>query len=213
MHFVWKMSSILSRPQCANIPQKNRSQVFPLTGFYPEALKDSRVLSSPGWVSRRAAGRAAGHREPISALTSLGFSGSFSNAARTFKCCYDQYKLYIHITHNLNTFRLYSFNHYPCDKSESIRSRNLVIPPTHATFRSRVWSYSEKAWAYVQNGITQRGRLEDGDMTSSEGELSCLHTPIPELCNAILNTCQMPSRFYIIPSNVNKSQIHIYQNR
>ena len=32
---------------------------------------------------------------------------------------------------------------------------------------------------------------------------------IPELCNAILNTCQMPSRFYIIPSNVNKSQIHV----
>ena len=41
-----------------------------------------------------------------------------------------------------------------------------------------------------------------------QGELSCLHTPIPELCNAILNTCQMPSRFYIIPSNVNKSQAH-----
>ena len=40
-----------------------------------------------------------------------------------------------------------------------------------------------------------------------QGE-SCLHTPIPELCNAILNTCQMPSRFYIIPSNVNKSQTH-----
>ena len=39
-----------------------------------------------------------------------------------------------------------------------------------------------------------------------QGELSCLHTPIPELCNAILNTCQMLSRFYIIPSNVNKSQ-------
>ena len=142
MHFVWKMSSILSWPQCANIPQKNRSQVFPLTGFYPEALEDSRVLSSPGWVSRRAAGRAAGHIKPISALTSLGFSGSFSNAARTFKCCYDQYKWYIHNKpcHNLNTFRLYSFNHYPCDKGESIRSRNLVIPPTHATFRSRVWS-------------------------------------------------------------------------
>ena len=46
-----------------------------------------------------------------------------------------------------------------------------------------------------------------------QGELSCLHTPIPELCNAILNTCQMPSRFYIIPSNVNKSQTHILQER
>ena len=42
-----------------------------------------------------------------------------------------------------------------------------------------------------------------------QGELSCLHTPIPELCNAILNTCQMPSSFYIIPSNVNKSQTHL----
>ena len=42
-----------------------------------------------------------------------------------------------------------------------------------------------------------------------QDELSCLHTPIPELCNAILNTCQMPSRFYIIPSNVNKSQTHL----
>ena len=27
--------------------------------------------------------------------------------------------------------------------------------------------YSEKAWACVQNGITQRGRLADGDMTTS----------------------------------------------
>ena len=42
-----------------------------------------------------------------------------------------------------------------------------------------------------------------------QGELSYLYTPIPELCNAILNTCQMPSRFYIIPSNVNKSQTHL----
>ena len=42
-----------------------------------------------------------------------------------------------------------------------------------------------------------------------QGELSCLHTPIPELCNAILNTCQMPSPFYIIPSNVNKRQTHL----
>ena len=42
-----------------------------------------------------------------------------------------------------------------------------------------------------------------------QGELSCLQTPIPESCNAILNTCQMPSRFYIIPFNVNKSQTHL----
>ena len=42
-----------------------------------------------------------------------------------------------------------------------------------------------------------------------QGELSCLHTPIPELCNAILNTCQMPSRLYIIPSNVNEIQTHL----
>ena len=45
-----------------------------------------------------------------------------------------------------------------------------------------------------------------------QGELSCLHTPIPELCNAILNTCQMPSRFYIIPFNVNKSQTHLLKS-
>ena len=31
----------------------------------------------------------------------------------------------------------------------------------------------------------------------------------PSLCNAILNTCQMLSRFYIIPSDVNKSQTQI----
>ena len=42
-----------------------------------------------------------------------------------------------------------------------------------------------------------------------QGELSCLHMPIPELCNAILNTCQIPSRFYFIPSNVNKSQTEL----
>ena len=42
-----------------------------------------------------------------------------------------------------------------------------------------------------------------------QGELSCLHTPTPELCNAILNTWQMPPRSYIIPSNVNKSQTHL----
>ena len=32
---------------------------------------------------------------------------------------------------------------------------------------TEVWHYSEKAWACVQNGITQRGRLADGDMTTS----------------------------------------------
>ena len=66
--------------------------------------------------------------------------------------------------------------------------------------------YSEKAWACVQDGITQRGRLADGDMTTSPSG------PIPELCNAILNTCQIPSRFYIIPSNVNKSQTHLLKS-
>ena len=33
----------------------------------------------------------------------------------------------------------------------------------------------------------------------------CIHTPIPELCNAIQITGQMPSRFYIIPLHVNLS--------
>ena len=43
--------------------------------------------------------------------------------------------------------------------------------------------YSEKAWACVQCGITQRGRLANGDMTMSpQGELSCLHAPILEWC-------------------------------
>ena len=32
-----------------------------------------------------------------------------------------------------------------------------------------------------------------------QGELSCLHMPITVLCNAIVNTCQMPSHFYILP--------------
>ena len=69
-------------------------------------------------------------------------------------------------------------------------------PPTPHIFVSESGEYySEKAWACVQNGITQRGRLADGDMTT--------------LCNAILNTYQMPSRFYIIPSNVNKSQTRL----
>ena len=31
----------------------------------------------------------------------------------------------------------------------------------------------------------------------------CINQPIPELCNAIQIAGQMPSRFYIIPSDVN----------
>ena len=34
-------------------------------------------------------------------------------------------------------------------------------------FGNIVVYYSEKAWACVQIGITQRGRLADGDMTTS----------------------------------------------
>ena len=35
------------------------------------------------------------------------------------------------------------------------------------------------------------------------------NTDVTTINTAILNTCQMPSRFYIIPSNVNKSQTHL----
>ena len=59
-------------------------------------------------------------------------------------------------------------------------------------------SYSEKAWACDMNGITQRG-------SPSGRVIISIHTPIPELCNAIQITGQMPSRFYIIPSDVNSS--------
>ena len=51
-------------------------------------------------------------------------------------------------------------------------------------------------------------RMETWQRTR-QGELSYLHTPIPELYHAILNTCLMPSRFYIIPSNVNRRQKNI----
>ena len=46
----------------------------------------------------------------------------------------------------------------------------LIIEQKHKTSQgthSADLSYSEKAWACVQNGITQRGRLVDGDMTTS----------------------------------------------
>ena len=58
------------------------------------------------------------------------------------------------------------------------------------------WLYNEKAWTCDLNGITQRGRLADGYIiASAKREWSCIHTPIPELCNAIQITGQMPSRF------------------
>ena len=40
--------------------------------------------------------------------------------------------------------------------------------------------------------------MVDVYMTSPTGE-SCIHTPIPEFCNARQNTQRMPSRFYITP--------------
>ena len=71
-------------------------------------------------------------------------------------------------------------------------------------------SYNEKAWHVFRMALHNEGdwRMETWQR-ARQGELSCLHTPIPELCNAILNTCQIPSRFYIIPSDVNKSQTHL----
>ena len=68
------------------------------------------------------------------------------------------------------------------------------------------WLYSEKAWTCDVNGITQRGRLADGNIiTCAKSEWLCIHTPIPELCNAIQITGQMPSRFVIIPLHDNLS--------
>ena len=59
-----------------------------------------------------------------------------------------------------------------------------------------IGSYDIKArrhLACVQNGIAQLGdwRMETWQLALREptGSLSCLHPPIPELCNAILNTC------------------------
>ena len=66
--------------------------------------------------------------------------------------------------------------------------------------------YSEKAWACDLNGITQRTGLADGYIiTSAKREWLYIHTPIPELSNAIQITGQMPSPFYIIPLHDNLS--------
>ena len=44
-------------------------------------------------------------------------------------------------------------------------AQKLLQPADIYMFASKI--YSEKAWACVQDGITQRGRLADGDMTTS----------------------------------------------
>ena len=82
-----------------------------------------------------------------------------------------------------------------CNKSKDKEN----IAEFNKLFHS-IYFYSEKAWACDVNGITQRGRLEDGYIImSAKREWLFIHTPIAELCNAIQITGQMPSRFYIIP--------------
>ena len=92
------------------------------------------------------------------------------------------------------------------------RHRRKAIPKCS---KARAWRTCRDAIARRHGHVFRMALHNEGDwrmetwQRARQGELSCLHTPIPELCNAILNTCQMPSRFYIILSNVNKSQTHL----
>ena len=47
--------------------------------------------------------------------------------------------------------------------------------------------------------------MDEYIITSVQHDWLCIHTPIPELCNAIQITGQMPFRFYIIHLHVNIS--------
>ena len=105
-------------------------------------------------------------------------------------------------------FMLFTWCEYWCTSDTNIKfdctdkTRCYLILRSHHIARRhghvfRMALHNEQDWRME---TWQRAR---------QGELSCLHTPIPELWNAILNTCQMPSRFYIIPSNVNKRQTHL----
>ena len=47
--------------------------------------------------------------------------------------------------------------------------------------------------------------MDEYTITSVQHDWLCIHTPIPELCNAIQITGQMPFRFYIIHLHVNIS--------
>ena len=77
-----------------------------------------------------------------------------------------------------------------------------------------VKSYNEKAglwseWHYATREIGGWIHI----ITSPSGRvIICIHTPLPELCNAIQITGQMPSRFYIIPSDINLSTNISVQN-
>ena len=50
-----------------------------------------------------------------------------------------------------------------------MRQDDLTTVLSHSgiSYTCTMMSYSEKVWACVQNGITQQGRLADGDMTTS----------------------------------------------
>ena len=84
-----------------------------------------------------------------------------------------------------------------------------------ASFKSHQWIQTEVTIARRHGHVFRMALHNEGDwrmetwQRARQGEFACLHTPIPELCNAILNTCKMLSRFYIIPSNVNKSQTYL----
>ena len=81
-----------------------------------------------------------------------------------------------------------------------------------------VWIHiiTRLSWACGLNGITQRGRLVYGYIYSLALTGSWLYVSIhqsPSLCNAIQITGQMPSRFYIIPYDVNLSaNISVYNS-
>ena len=57
-------------------------------------------------------------------------------------------------------------------------------------------------WHYTRRkicGWVHNHEREARVIMSAKREWFCIHTPIPELCNAIQITGQMPSRFYIMP--------------
>ena len=79
-------------------------------------------------------------------------------------------------------------------------SRHKILNHYVIIQRERMGLWSE--WHYTTREIGGWIHI----ITSPSGRvILCIYTPIPELCNAIKITGQMPSRFYIIPSDVNLS--------
>ena len=90
--------------------------------------------------------------------------------------CFFSTSMYLHYMFAWILAHLIAKGHYSCLMIPYIlmHARNLYC--TKVTYSQEscgpstvviFLSYSEKAWACVQNGITQRGRLADGDMTTS----------------------------------------------